>query len=232
MTVYGVVGILDDARSTAMQRPPSAGNGKTCLLTHILYQEFIRKDRLVIANFHLRHKGGSFESGPSWALYKSSQEIFDNWFCEEWNGAIIAITELQSLLNSAGRSAKVITYLEKCLNQRRKKGFDLIWDSQRWGSVDKRIREITDEVYQPVKWHTRFNPEVQCWVPTQPCYTDNCSEKHQIAVHRELPEPEFLEDKIKPLFFLNSWEIGELYDTREIMRDVLKWSPKWDEATG
>ena len=228
--IVGVVGMVDDIRYRDMMRPPSAGNGKTCLLAHILYQEFVEKERLVIANFHLKYKGMP-ATGPSWALYRTSQEIFDNWFCEEWEGAIIAITELQSLINSAGRSAKVITYLEKCLNQRRKSGYDLLWDSQRWGSVDKRIREATDELYQPVKWHTRFNPQINCYVPTQPCFKDNCNERHQIAVHRELPEPLTIEEKIKPLYFLNSWEIGELYDTKEKMMDVLQWSPKWDEGS-
>jgi hypothetical protein len=228
MTVYGIVGLVDDTRTTTGQRPPSAGNGKTCLMTHILNQEFLRKDRLVIANYHLRFKGGSF-AGPSWARYMPTQEIFDNWFNDDLEGAIIAITELQSIFNSAGRSAKVITYLEKCLNQRRKSDYDLIWDSQRWGSVDKRIRDVTDELFYPVKWHTEYNPDIGIWIPTHPCSIDNCQERHQIAVHREFPA-EYLDDRIIPLYFINTWEIGELYNTKEKMRDVLKWSPKWEEA--
>ena len=229
MTVYGIVGLVDDMRTTTVHRPPAAGNGKTCLMTHILHEEFQQKERLVVANYHLRYKGGSF-SGPSWAKYMTSQEIFDHWFDEELQDAIIGLVELQSIFNSAGRSSKVITYLEKCLQQRRHLGYDIVWDSQRWGSVDKRIRDFTDELFYPIKWHCEYNAGARCWTPTHPCNTDNCQEQHQIAVHRELPEPETLEEKIKPLYFLNSWVVGELYDTRERFTDVVKWSSKWDNG--
>lgn len=229
MTVYGIVGLVEDVRSCDQDRPPSAGNGKTNLMTHILYQEFIIKQRLIITNFHTRFQGGSF-AGPSWARYMTSQEIFDHWFDEELENAIIAFTELQSLLNSAGRSSKVITYIEKCLNQRRKSGYDIIWDSQRWGSVDRRIRDVTDELYFPVKWHCRFDAKANSWLPTHPCNKDICGEKHLIAVHKEFPA-ETIEDRIKPLYFLKSWEIGQLYNTKEKMQDTLKWSASWDKAS-
>jgi hypothetical protein len=228
MTVFGIVGLIDDTIITDQQRSSSAGNGKTLLMTHILRQEFFKRNRLVIANYHLKYQGMDF-TGPSWAKYMTAQEIFDHWFDPELQGAIIGITELQSILNSAGRSAKVITYIEKCLNQRRKQGFDLIWDSQRWGSVDKRIRVATNELYYPIKWHTKYHPVIKCWIPTEPCHIDNCKERHQIAVHRELPEPKTLEEKIKPLYFLNTWEVGQFYNTHEMMRDTLKWTPAWDE---
>lgn len=229
MTVYGIVGMLDDIRDVRFERPASAGNGKTQLLTHFLYQEFVHKDRPVIANYHLYYKGGK-KTGQSWATYMSSQEIFDRWFDDDLEGSVIGITELQSLLNSAGRQAKMITYLEKCLNQRRKSDYDLIWDSQRWGSVDKRIRDVTDELYQPMKWHCIFDEEAQTWRVTYPCPKDRCNERHMISVHKELPQPETDEERIYPLYFLNSWEIGELYDTREKMKDVLTYNPAWDKA--
>lgn len=228
--IYGIVGMVDDFRLSTIQRPSSAGNGKTCLLTHILYREFLEKGRNVIANFHLKYKGGSF-AGPSWATYMSSQEIFDHWFDDNLEGSVIGITELQSLLNSAGRSSKMITYLEKCLNQRRKSDYDLVWDSQRWGSVDKRIRDNTDELYRPMKWHTAFNPHVQKWQPTELCPKDRCDEKHQISVYRELPEPATQEERDRPLYFLNTWEIGELYNTREKMRDTLTYNPEWEKTS-
>lgn len=228
MTVYGIVGMLDDLRDVRYERPASAGNGKTQLLSHFLYQEFVQKDRPVIANYHLYYPGGK-NKGVSWATYMSSQEIFDRWFDDDLEGSVIGITELQSLLNSAGRQAKMITYLEKCLNQRRKSDYDIIWDSQRWGSVDKRIRDVTDELYQPMKWHCIFDEETQNWRVTYPCGKDRCNERHMISVHREMPLPESPAERILPLYFLKSWEIGELYDTREKMIDVLRYNPKWDE---
>jgi hypothetical protein len=228
--IYGIVGIVDDFRFSQIQRPSSAGNGKTNLLTHILHKEFVWKDRHVIANYHLKYKGGSY-AGPSWAKYMTSQEIFNRWFDEDIEGSVIGITELQSLMNSAGRSPKMITFLEKCLNQRRKSDYDLVWDSQRWGSVDKRIRDNTDELYQPMKWHTILDKDTGWWIPTYPCPKDNCTERHLISVHRELPEPDTLEEKIRPLYFLKSWEIGELYNTKEKMRDTLIYNPAWEKIT-
>ena len=229
MTVYGIVGMLDEMRDARFERPAPAGNGKTLLLTHFLYQEFIQKDRQVIANFHLYYPGGK-DLGQSWATYMTSQEIFDHWFDDEIQGAVIGITELQSLLNSAGRSAKMITYIEKCLQQRRKRDFEIAWDSQRWGSVDKRIRDATDELYQPMKWHCMFDEETLTWRVTYPCLKDRCDERHMISVHQELPQPETYEERVLPLFFLNAWEIGELYNTKESMRDTLKYNPAWDEV--
>jgi hypothetical protein len=229
--IYGIVGIFDDVRYSVIQRPSSAGNGKTNLMAHILYEEFLRKDRNVIANFHLKYKGSSFASA-SWATYMTSQEIFDHWFDEELEGSIIGITELQSLLNSAGRSAKMITYLERCLNQRRKSDYDLIWDSQRWGSVDKRVRDNTDEVYHPMKYHCIYDPEEDTWRPTYPCLKDRCDERHLIAVHCDLPLPPTFEEQITPLYFMKSWEIGELYNTKEKMLDTLNYNPAWERQNG
>jgi hypothetical protein len=227
--ITGILGMIDDSRPMDSVRPSPCGNGKTCLLTFLLNCEYVYKNRLVITNYHTRFKGGQFGQ-PSWSIYRSAQEIFDHWFDEENRGAVIGITEIQSLMNSAARSSKLITYIEKCLQQRRKMEYDIIWDSQRWGSGDRRIRDATDYIYRPEKWHCVYNSDAQCWVPTERCPLDNCNEKHQILIYQELPRPQTIEEMLKPRLILNSWEVGELYDCREQMKDILQYNPAWGRA--
>jgi len=227
--ILGILGMLDDSRPEYVQRASPCGNGKTNFLTYLLYEEFRQKDRLVITNFHTKFKGGEFGQ-HTWSRYMTSQEIFDRWFDEELNGAVIGITELQSLLNSAGRSAKLITYVEKCLNQRRKSGYDIFWDSQRWGSGDRRMRDHTDYVYRPEKYDCEYNADAQCYVPVERCTLDICPKKHQIFIYQEIPKPTTLKDMITPKLILNAWEIGELYDTNEKMTDILQYNPVWGKV--
>lgn len=224
--IYGILGMIDDSRPMEMERACPCGNGKTNTLVYFAYNEFIAKERKVIANFHTRFQGGAFGSN-SWSTYMTSQEIFDHWFDEDNFGALICITELQSLLNSAARNAKLITYIEKCLQQRRKMEYDIIWDSQRWGSGDRRIRDNTDYLYRPEKWHTMYDADAGVWRPVERCPLDICDKKHQILVYQEVPKPMTIEDMLKPKLILNSWEIGQLYDTREKMEDVLHYNPAW-----
>ncbi len=229
--IIGILGqLIGDRPSMApgFQRPSPCGNGKTLTMVHFLYQEFIQRESPIITNFHTRHLGTEWGT-PSWSTYLPSQQIFDNWFDID-DGTIIAITELQSLINSAGRSAKLITYIEKCLQQRRKKGFQIFWDSQSLGSSDKRWRDATDYIYRPEKWHCTWSPEYQAFTPTEPCPMDICPERHQIFVYQEYPTPGTIEEMIKPKLILNAWEIGQLFDTKENMKDVLRFNPAWEDG--
>ena len=229
--IIGILGQLMGEHAPSMpgyQRPSPCGNGKTVTMVHFLYQWYVQKEANIITNFHTRHLGAEWGT-PSWSTYMTSQQIFDNWWDIE-DETIIAITELQSLINSAGRSAKLITYIEKCLQQRRKKGFKIFWDSQTLGSSDKRWRDATDYIYRPEKWHCHWNPDYDCFTPTEPCPLDICDERHQIFVYQEYPTPATIEEMIKPQFILNSWEIGQLFDTKENMKDVLKFNPDWENS--
>jgi hypothetical protein len=225
--IIGVVGMMDDFRPLNMDRICPCGNGKTCTISAWAYNKYLQEQRNIITNFHTRFLGAPWGS-PSWSTYMTSQEIFDHWFDDNLEGSLICITELQSLLNSAARNAKLITYIEKCLQQRRKAGYDIIWDSQRLGSGDKRIRTMTDYIYRPEKWHCVFNTDANCYVPVERCPHDICTvERHQILVYQEIPQPPTIEELLKPRAILNSWEIGQLYDTKEKMKDTLHYNPEW-----
>lgn len=234
MSVIGVIGKMfqgDGMVSPLVFHPSACGNGKTTTNVHILYQEFVQKNRMVITNFHTRFPGAP-ANAPSWSTYRTSQEIFDMWLdVEEGDpeyGAIIGLTEVSSLINSAVREGKVIRHVEKCLNQRRKNGWDIVWDAQDLGSNDKRWRDKTDYLYRPMKYHCEYDIGLECYRPTYPCPLDICDEKHQILVFIEKsPFPLTLQEKINPQLILNAWEIGQLFYTDEKMKDTLVVNPDW-----
>jgi len=168
MTMIGVLGeTVAQPKGAAVQQSDQCGCGKTTTLVYIGYQEYVKRHRLIVSNFHTRFAGAQWGT-QSWTQYMSAQEIFDKWWDPELKGALILITEMQSLLNSAARNGKLITYIEKCLQQRRKHHFDIVWDSQRLGSSDLRIREYTQFLYRPQKFHCEYSPEFKDTVPTTP----------------------------------------------------------------
>jgi len=236
--IIGILGSLGDYElQTTGPRPSDCGCGKTVTLVKILYDEAMRRDeqypdgRKVICNFHTRYNGAEWGT-PSWAEYRTSQEIFDIWMeVEEGHpdyGAIIGFTELSALINSAQRDTKLIAYIERCLNQRRKNGWDIVWDSQTLGSADKRWRDKTEYIYKPIKFHCVWDSNYKSYLPIEPCPLDNCNQRHQIVVYIEKsPSPLSILDLKTPQMILNAWEIGQLFDTNEKMKDVLHFNPAW-----
>jgi hypothetical protein len=232
--IIGVLGNIGDQSclSQTTSRASACGNGKTVTVAYFGWKEFEVKERKIVANFHTKYKG--MEMGtPSWAEYKTSQEIFDMWLDveegDEYYGAMILLTEISSLIPSAARQGKLITHVEKCLNQRRKNGWDIIYDMQDFGSADKRWRDKSDYIYRPKKFHCVWNPDYKAFLPTEPCLLDNCSERHQVSVFIESsPDPLNYLDLITPQVVINAWEVGQLYDTNEKMKDVLHYNPAWD----
>jgi hypothetical protein len=233
--IIGILGNIGDHSpvSQASSRPSACGNGKTMLNAYLGYSEYERNpDRKIIANFHTKFMG--MEMGtPSWAEYMTAQEIFEIWLDvekgDEYYGAWVMLTEVSSLINSKARNGKLITYVEKCLNQRRKDRWTVVWDSQDLGAADKTWRDKTDYIYRPKKFHCTWNPEYKIYVPTEPCPLDICDQRHQIVTFIESsPEPLTALDLITPqLDPLNTWTVGQLYDTDEKMKDVLQWNPEW-----
>jgi hypothetical protein len=231
--IIGIMGNLGDQSclSQTTSRPSACGNGKTITTTYIGWKEFEEKERKIVANFHTKFKGAEMGS-PSWAEYMTSQEIFDIWLDveegDEYYGAMILLTEVSSLIPSAARQGKLITHVEKCLNQRRKNKWDIVYDMQDFGSADKRWRDKTDYVYRPKKFHCQWNPDYQRFIPTEPCLRDNCDERHQISVFIESsPEALTYLDLITPQVVINAWEVGQLFETHEKMKDVLHYNPDW-----
>jgi hypothetical protein len=87
-------------------------------------------------------------------------------------------------------------------------------------SGDKIIRDKTDIIYVPIKFHCVFDMSENDYVPTHQCLADNCDEKHLILVYQDVPLPP-PEEELIPKICLQSWVIGQLYDTKERIDQTL-----------
>ena len=223
MTVIGIVGQLAQGRASNIPRPSDCGNGKTNFMVYLAYQEYLQRNRHIITNFHTKFPGGA-NCAASWSTFMTGQEIFEHFLDEDYEDALICITEFSGLIHSAARSSKAIKWVDNNLNQRRKLGHDLIWDAQRWMSEDKIIRDKTDFIYVPVKFHCTFDMRVNNWIPTTQCPRDICDERHLILIYQDIPEPPPSKALI-PIKCLQSWVVGELYDTKEKVTDQTLHAP-------
>jgi len=245
--ITGILGSDDSVprpRMDTVQRASVCGNGKTVTLAYIGWREFSStKDkgyrgyagtdkegepRQIISNFHTCFPGGAPGQQPSWSEYRTSQQIFDHWWDEQDRGALIMVTELQALFNSCNRNNKIMAYIERCLNQRRKFDHEFVYDSQELGSLDLRFRKATNFIYIPMKFHAAYVPQYKEYVPVDPCPLDNCNKAHIIQVYQNYPFPSSYEEMTTPKFKLKAWVVGKIYDTNEPMKDVLRYNPAWE----
>ncbi|MDD3966888.1 MAG: hypothetical protein PHP63_07565 [Candidatus Marinimicrobia bacterium] len=221
--IIGIVGQVSQVRDSQIPRPSDCGNGKTNLMVSMAYHQFRTRGRKVITNFHTKYPG-SDNWNCTWSEFMTAQEIFEHFLDPEYDDALVCISELSGILHSAARSSKTIQWVDNNLNQRRKAGHDLIWDAQRWMSNDKILRDKTDYIYVPVKFHCVYDIRTQNWIPTTQCPKDICDEKHLILVWQDFPAPD-PEDALTPIKILHAWEIGELYDTKERITDQTLHAP-------
>jgi hypothetical protein len=249
--IYGVVGTLDrdtmmkfglyNMKTGRFSRQASKkGNGKTMVMVYYSYREFTEQGRKVYSNFH-----------TTFSVYRSAQEIFDDLgrildlagkfgaygtiteiiknfdriFAHyplkpieqtelyelrslylEYYGSFICLTEFQKFFNSLGTSTKTVKWVEGTMTQLRKLEIDVMWDSQRPISAGNRTREYTETYLVPQKFH--YEDET-------PCDMDICEKDHFIKVFCDVPFRDY------PLVILNCKEVGKLYETNEIIGDLL-----------
>ena len=191
LLMYGVVGRLYmDPAMALLDDEIICGNGKTATLTYFGREER-KNDRRVISNFN-----------TTFSEYMTAQQILDGFFDRE--DVMYLLSEIGKFLNSIGNPTKIKAWVEGIVQQRRKLKIDIMWDNQRLMSVDNRLREHTARYYVPRKFH--------CDDGTH-CTDENCMRPHFIKVFCEKP---FL---IPPIAEFDCEEIGNLYNTNEIIRD-------------
>lgn len=198
--IYGIVGKLytlsNAHQPLTMGDEIICGNGKTATMVYYLREVRTLQDREIITNFW-----------TTFSTYMSAQEIFEGFFDRQY--VTYGISEIQKFLNSIGNQ-KTKVWIEGLVAQRRKLHIDIFWDSQRWMSVDNRLREHTmngGRIYVPRKYHCEDGSE---------CKEEDCQEKHYIKVFVDKPL-----GIIDPVAIFDCEEIGRLYDTDEIIRDNL-----------
>lgn len=249
--IYGVVGTLDrdtmmkfglyNMKTGRFQRVASKkGNGKTLVLTYYGYRENKELGRKVYSNYHTKFSeyrtaqdvftdlGRLLDLAGRFGGYGTITEIIKNFeyimakyslsqeeqaelyelrsLFHKYYKCLILLTEFQKFFNSLGTSTKTIKWVEGILTQLRKLEIDVMWDAQRPISAGNRSREYTETFLVPQKFHSD---------DLSPCTEDICSRDHLIYVYSDIPFRE------NPLVILVASEVGQLYDTNEIIGDNL-----------
>jgi hypothetical protein len=207
--IFGVVAKLYMAQEDSIVSTDIiAGNGKTATLVYFGHEE-AKRGRHVISNFHTFFENSPCYNNPDFPNfrmpeYMDAQDILDGFFDRE--NVCYLLSEIQKFMNSVGNPTTQKAWVEGLISQRRKLKVDIIYDSQRIMSFDNRIREHTKYWYIPRKFHVNDGTI---------CQSEDCLRHHFIQVFQEIPY------EIFPIATFDAQEIGQLYNTDEIIRDVI-----------
>lgn len=173
---------------------PISGTGKTCSMTGYAYLDYMEGNK-IYTNYQTEF----------------SEEIIGfQAMINKLKGVVspnvkLVVSEMQNVLNSIGSTQQQILFIDSFASQMRKIDVDLYYDTQRFMNIHKRLRVHTDIVLIPYK----------CHLDNQPCYFNRCKKPHKIFVYSQKPFKE------KPVQCFDASEVGKLYDTYEIIYDVL-----------
>jgi len=222
--IFGVVAKLYQNTTDAISSNDIiAGNGKTATIVYFCHEE-AQRGRRVITNFHTYFENSPFYKAAGFRMpeYMDAQEILDGFFDRE--DVCYGLSEVQKFMNSVGNPTAQKAWVEGLISQRRKLKVDILFDSQRIMSFDNRLREHTKYWYIPRKFHMDDGSF---------CQSEDCMRHHFIQVFQEVPF------EILPIAMFDCEVIGKLYNTDEIIRDVIsapekqkkkKKVPEYEEA--
>lgn len=194
--ISAFIGCMDEELITT----PISGTGKTCSMVGFAYLDYL-ENKTVWSNFKTTFSKENI--GMQEMINKIASETIDY-------DLILLVTEMKKILNSCGSTLNEILFIENFVSQMRKVGGDkgsveLLWDDQRFYSIQKRLRIYTDTILIPYKTHT----------DNSPCYNAKCKDDHRIYVYSHKP---YLEN---PIIIFDALEVGKLYNTYEISFDKL-----------
>jgi hypothetical protein len=181
-------------------RTPISGNGKTCGMTG-----FGKLDsdggKIVWSNYQTTFSNEVLGMQGMINKIKTDTIDFD---------LVLLVSEIQNILDSCGSTQIEILFIDNFLRQLRKVGedkgsVDLYYDNQRFMSLQKRLRIHTTNVLIPYKTH----------FDNTPCYSTKCKDKHKIFIYSHKPYVE------KEIIIFDASEVGKLYNTYEIVFDIL-----------
>ena len=194
--ICAFIGCLDEETIKA----PISGNGKTCSMTGFGKLDSDNQ-KMVWSNYQTTFSNEII--GMQGMINKIKDEVIDF-------DLVLLVSEIQNILDSCGSSQNEILFIDSFLRQLRKVGedkgnVDLYYDNQRFMSLQKRLRVHTTNILIPYKTH----------FDNSPCYSTKCKDKHKIYVFSHKP---FIE---KELVIFDASEVGKLYNTYEVVYDVL-----------
>lgn len=205
--ITAFVGIYDE--SIDDENNSSRGGGKTTGIVYYLHADYENESRHIFTNFKC-----------SFAKVMSAQnivnELIQNQKIYLKEGVSVGLTEMQTVLNSLGSSAKQILFLNYWAGQTRKLNCDLNWDIQRYWDANNRLRSQTDNILKPMKYHANGKH----------CRIDRCTEHHYVKIFSEKPYRKY---PITDNEVIDTWETGKLYDTNELVFDNITFDTSTKE---
>lgn len=196
ITAY--VGCIDKKGVT-----PISGTGKTLSMVGVGYQNKRRYNKTIWSNFETDFSDEVM----------GFQEMIDTIGDEPHPHLELMITEMGKIINSLGSSVKKALYIENFARQLRKVDVNVSYDEQRFNSLHLRLRNFTDTIFIPEKFHFDGSP----------CNYNLCKKPHVIKLFSYEPPIH----GVRVIF--NAPVVGGHYNTKEISFDTLTLPTKGGE---
>jgi hypothetical protein len=198
--IIAFVGTLDEDESAL----PITGNGKTVSMTGYGLIDY-KKGREVWSNY--KTDFSSEIIGFQEMITRINYAVENN---QTNSKLVLLVTEMRKILDAIGSTTEQIIYVDNFAEQIRKLGCTLYYDTQRFYSIQKRLRIHTNVILIPHKTHLN----------DRACYLPSCMKPHKIYVYSYKPE------KQKPVKCFNASVIGKHFDTLEFCNDSLNLPSK------
>jgi len=173
---------------------PISGTGKTCGMTGYGYMDYLEGNK-IYSNY--------FTNFSEEVL--GFQAMINKLKGVPSPNTKLLVSEMQNVLNSIGSTQQQVLFIDSFASQMRKIDVDLYYDTQRFMNIHKRLRVHTDVILIPYKAH----------MDNQACYFNRCQKPHKIYIYSQKPY------KPKPIMCFDATEVGKMYNTFEIIYDVL-----------
>ena len=199
--ITAFVGTIDEDESAL----PITGNGKTVSMTGYALLDYKRGNE-VWSNYQ-----------TDFSEFIGFQEMINRVKENSRNDCIkenlvLVVTEMRKLLDAVGSEKEQILFVDDFAEQIRKLKCSLYYDTQRFNSVQKRLRIHTNVVLIPYKTHMDDNP----------CYSPSCMKPHKIYVYSHKPEnPVYKDGSMIPRKCFNASVVGKHFNTHEFCYDKL-----------
>jgi len=113
------------------------GSGKTLRMTCRLYEDYLKGWKIFSNyNLHFPHK------------MINPLDLINGLFDDELDNAVVGMTEAYTFLDSRYSGSESSRYITYFILQTRKRKVKFYYDAQLLGSVDLRVRGITNKVYE------------------------------------------------------------------------------------
>lgn len=195
MSIIAFVGTIDEDESAL----PITGNGKTLGMTGYGYLDYLQ-NREIWSNYWTDFSAEVI--GFQTMITRIKESVENNTINPN---LILLVTEMRKILDAIGSTTEQVLYIDDFTEQIRKMDCTLLYDTQRFNSIHKRLRIHTNVILIPYKTHM---DDVACYLPS-------CMKPHKIYIFSHKP---YLEE---PRKCFNSFAVGKHYNTKEFCHDKL-----------